>query len=148
MHLFQFQEGGAALANALQGDEQQRADRSDLDEQPLSTSASRRQSSSARSASRASLSRRTTTASAATGSAHHQPSAALSARPMSTTADSQTHAVVWAASAATARLASAVATWRFRRASTGMTMSDSAVRTRPTVLASGSSRSARAEMDS
>ena len=52
---------------------------------------------------------------------HHQPSAALAARPTSSTADSSAHSEVWLASDTAARNPSTGATFRVARASTGMT---------------------------
>ncbi len=75
--------------------------------------------------------------SSATGSAHHHPNAALANSPTNSTADSSAHRFVCYASATAAAEPSAGATARLARASWGMTASESAAMTRPTVLASG-----------
>ncbi len=78
--------------------------------------------------------------SAATGSAHHHPSAAFKPTPTTVMTESQKHAVVWNASAASARLPIAVAVLRFARASHCMTAIETSASTIPTVLGDGRSR--------
>ena len=76
------------------------APRTSVDTSPPQPQSSPRQASSPSRAMKAVI------PSAATGSAHHQPKAALSPTPESVTMESQKHAVVWKASASSARLPS------------------------------------------
>ena len=82
----------------------------------------------------------------AAGSAHHQPRAALTARPTSSTADSHAHSDVWLASDTAARDPRTGATLRLARASPGITTSDSPAKTMPGMLASGSTRPSRSRV--
>ena len=77
--------------------------------------------------------------SAATGSAHHQPSAALSPMPASVISDSHQQAVVWNESASIARLPRSTATRRLARASHRIATIDTAVMTTPARVGSGRS---------
>jgi hypothetical protein len=78
---------------------------------------------------------------AATGSAHHQPSKALSPTPAKAMTDRYAQSDVCAASAARVPLRSPTAIFRFARASSGITTTDSARRAIPTWLLSGGSLS-------
>ena len=76
---------------------------------------------------------------AATGSAHHHPKSALSPIPPRAITESQKQAVVWKASASSARLWSLAAARFLARASQSMVAIDTEVSTIPTTLGSGRS---------
>src|SRR5579883_320007 len=85
---------------------------------------------------------------AATGSAHHQPSSQLSARPTSRIAERYMQKSVWRESASIAALFSLAATRLFARARSGITTSDTTAITTPKTLRSGTSRASRVLIES
>src|SRR5438477_7770558 len=102
---------------------------------------------SPRQASRPSLTATMAMTNAATGSAHAHPNSALAASPVRVDADKYVQSVVWVDSAIRVRLPIAAAVRRFAHASVGMTTSDTAVSTMPTVDASGSAPVTRSRIE-